>query len=206
MVQIKIMGGQLKGVSLFFPKEKMRPTSSLLKRRFFDAYQNFSSDYFIDLCAGSGSIGIEAWSRGARGLILIEKNFAHVSVIEKNIKIMRERLPQEIKLRPIRLVKEDCLQVDKILKNLKNDFFEKNDNGELTLFIFFDPPYEDHDLYNGTMEEIKKIFKGNEEYQVKFVIESCQDKGVSLEKIENIMGRTDNLFKQGTKFIAIFDL
>jgi 16S rRNA (guanine966-N2)-methyltransferase len=63
-MSIKILGGIAKGTILFLPDEKLtRPTLVLLKRKIFDAIQNFDGKIFIDACAGSGAIGLEAWSR-----------------------------------------------------------------------------------------------------------------------------------------------
>jgi 16S rRNA (guanine966-N2)-methyltransferase len=82
-MSIKILGGVAKGFTLVTPSESItRPTSVLLKRRLFDFYQNLNGHYFIDLCAGSGSIGIEAASRGAYPVLLVESNPKAYKVIQ----------------------------------------------------------------------------------------------------------------------------
>ena len=60
---LKILGGIAKGNTINIPKNgSFRPTSIRLKRRLFDFRQNWEGYTFIDLCAGSGAVGIESWS------------------------------------------------------------------------------------------------------------------------------------------------
>jgi hypothetical protein len=74
-MSIQILGGLARGRTLDVPTGNLiRPTSVMLRRRLFDARQDMSSFHFYDLCSGSGSVGIEAWSRGAEALFLNEKN------------------------------------------------------------------------------------------------------------------------------------
>ena len=80
-MSIKILGGFARGQILSVPKgDIIRPTSVLLKRRIFDFYQDMDEVVFVDLCAGSGAMGFEAWSRGAALVFLNETN-RHVSKI-----------------------------------------------------------------------------------------------------------------------------
>ena len=73
---LRILGGKAKGQLLKSPPENSitRPTSVMLKRKFFDAFQDLGEAHFYDLCAGSGSVGIEAWSRGVKQVELVEKH------------------------------------------------------------------------------------------------------------------------------------
>ena len=203
MVELKVMGGLLKGVSLSFPKERMRPTSSLLKRRFFDSFQNFSTDFFIDLCAGSGSIGIEAWSRGSKELILCEKSLEHMQVIKNNVDLVKKRFAREFITRPIQIIHSDCLDFAKKIdiNSIQNRL---NENG--SLFIFFDPPYENHQLYIEVIHKIKALFPSTT-HSIFFIIESCAKKGVPLDQLKSEFVKDPlKVFKQGTKYMAIFGL
>ena len=69
---MQIIGGLAKGHGLCVPRG-IRPTSTLLKRKLFDSHQTWEAVNFIDLCAGSGSVGLEAWSRGAKSVCLVEQ-------------------------------------------------------------------------------------------------------------------------------------
>jgi 16S rRNA (guanine966-N2)-methyltransferase len=57
---LKILQGEAKGLSLVAPSSGTRPTSVLLRRKVFDAHQDMSDSIFIDCCAGTGAMGLEA--------------------------------------------------------------------------------------------------------------------------------------------------
>lgn len=70
---INILGGHAKGHALFVPPTSItRATTVMLRRKFFDAHQDLTNCLFIDLFAGSGAMGLEACSRGAERVILVE--------------------------------------------------------------------------------------------------------------------------------------
>ena len=52
----------------------LRPTSVMLRRKFFDSFQDWEGINFCDLFAGSGAMGFEALSRGSKKILLNEKN------------------------------------------------------------------------------------------------------------------------------------
>ena len=91
-MSVKILGGNLKGISLLVPNDQnVRPTAVLLKRRVFDANQRLNNKIFIDACAGSGSVGFEALSRGAESIYLIENRKQSIRVINENKKIIEKK-------------------------------------------------------------------------------------------------------------------
>lgn len=64
-----------------------RPTTDRIKETLFNMLQNQIYDCrFLDLFSGSGAIGIEALSRGAKSCIFVEKNPKAVSCIQENLK------------------------------------------------------------------------------------------------------------------------
>ena len=73
---IRITGGDLKGRKVSFDfKNTIRPTSSKLREVLFNWLQfEIKGCECLDLFAGTGSLGIEAISRGASKLIFIESN------------------------------------------------------------------------------------------------------------------------------------
>ena len=73
---IRITGGDLKGRKVSFDfKNTLRPTSSKLREVLFNWLQfEIKGCECLDLFAGTGSLGIEAISRGASKLIFIESN------------------------------------------------------------------------------------------------------------------------------------
>lgn len=185
-MSLRILGGVLKGLSLESPPESLtRPTSTMLRRKIFDSHQDMEDAIFVDLCAGSGSVGIEAISRGAAKAILVEKNFQALSALQKN------------KVKVLQKAPDASLQIDKsdILKWL-NQNLEKLSSETI---LFFDPPYEDKLLYEKVIELIL-----NSSFTGELWIESCRQKGLTLEKLEKLLGKNfDKVYWQGTSFLGI---
>jgi len=83
---MRVISGAARGRQLLFPpKSKARPTSDRIKEAFFNILAPVTGKTFLDLFAGSGSIGIEALSRGAGFVGFIEKETSHCDYINKNL-------------------------------------------------------------------------------------------------------------------------
>jgi RNA methyltransferase, RsmD family len=81
---MRIIGGEARGRTLhFISGSKERPTSDFLRETLFNLLGPVQGKSFLDLYAGSGSVGIEAASRGAREVILVEKD-KDISTVAKN--------------------------------------------------------------------------------------------------------------------------
>jgi len=105
---------------------KLRPTSDRLRETLFNILGPAVEDsLFIDAYAGTGAIGLEAISRGARQVVLIESNPKAAGLIRENLAAL------EI-FSGVRLIEADALAG---LKKL-------SDRRVLADFIFLDPPYE----------------------------------------------------------------
>ena len=101
-----------------------RPTLDRVKEPLFSIIQNnIVESNVLDLFAGSGAIGLEALSRGAREAVFIENNKEAIKCIEENIQFtkMAERS---------KLIKADVIQGIHSLSS-----------GESFDIIFMDPPY-----------------------------------------------------------------
>ncbi|WP_018015915.1 16S rRNA (guanine(966)-N(2))-methyltransferase RsmD [Teredinibacter turnerae] len=85
---MKILEGAYKGRRLFSPlKSKTRPISGVAKQRVFNLIRgHIDNSDVLDLFAGTGSVGIEALSRGCKNVTFIESNYSAISVIKKNVK------------------------------------------------------------------------------------------------------------------------
>jgi len=88
---MRIIGGELKSRLIQFPKtKKTRPMMDRMKETIFnvlgDSVQKVS---VLDLFAGSGSLGIEALSRGAKNVIFIDQEEIPCAVIRKNLESLR---------------------------------------------------------------------------------------------------------------------
>jgi len=84
---MKITGGTLKGRKIRTCKNEFtRPLLSRLRKSLFDIIgEAILGVTFLDLYAGSGAVGIEALSRGAKEAVFIEKDTLAVKTIEENI-------------------------------------------------------------------------------------------------------------------------
>jgi 16S rRNA (guanine966-N2)-methyltransferase len=192
-MSIKILGGLAKSRSLFVPNGQLiRPTSVLLKRRIFDSIQDLSGYEFYDLCAGSGAMGLEAWSRGASKCFMLEKNRIVFNLLKKNISTMQEHYRSEYEHRPIKAVNGN---MEKWLA-APQECISKEE-----AILFVDPPYEIHKLYK--VDTLKLLNDPNRKAQV--WIESDKDKGVPLEFWIEQGLNPFKVFKQGSSYIALFD-
>lgn len=185
---LNILGGVLKGLKLLTPpNDFIRPTSVMIKRKIFDAKQDLSDTAFIDLCAGSGAVGLEAWSRGAKSVYLNESNAKVYSVLKMNVDTIKKSHQGGMNERPIILEKNDCLKV-----------FNKLLDSSLAPSIFYlDPPYENHDTYWTILEQFFKVTSYHELW-----IESDRQKGITLEQIESRY-KIKKVYEHSTHFLAV---
>ena len=83
---LKIISGLARGIWLDTPPDRsMRPTSGRGREALFSSLGDISGMSFADIFAGSGAIGLEAASRGAGKVTMLEAAALHVKLIEKNI-------------------------------------------------------------------------------------------------------------------------
>lgn len=191
-MSIKILGGVAKGFSLAAPKSSnTRPTSALLKRRLFDSIQSFENDIFIDLCAGTGSIGLEALSRGAVRVELIESDKKAFHLLKSNLQDMQKKYPADYGD-----IKARCLTFEKWL--VKYDF---ENTKKLRHYLFFDPPYEKQSLY----EIFFKLISEKKMLNTVVIVEACQQKTMKLEEFTEKFGKPTKVVNQGTSFFAFYD-
>jgi 16S rRNA (guanine966-N2)-methyltransferase len=82
-----IIGGQYKHRRLATPKGNLtRPTAGRLREALFNICQTYIKDAaFLDLFAGSGAMGLEALSRGARSATFVDNSQEAVRCIKRNI-------------------------------------------------------------------------------------------------------------------------
>jgi 16S rRNA (guanine966-N2)-methyltransferase len=69
---MRVISGHAKSRRLLFPPQsKARPTSDRIKEALFNILAPVTGKIFLDVFAGSGSVGIEALSRGAASVAFI---------------------------------------------------------------------------------------------------------------------------------------
>ncbi len=194
-MSIKILGGFARGLSLKVPKgDIVRPTSVLLKRRVFDYFQDMSDVEFVDLCAGSGAIGIEAWSRGANRVYLNEMNRHVHRIIEEN---KESAILKYQHLNPGDII-STSKDAESFVKNFKNTYENLESERQENTVIFLDPPYSEKKIYTEIVEYLltSSWFKGQ------LWIESDALKGIPLKEWESKLN-FDKVFEQGDSYILI---
>ncbi len=119
---MRITGGALKGRTTQCPDGVIRPAMDRMRESFFAVLGDLSGKSFLDMFSGSGTIAIEAVSRGAERVVLCEKDKIKVKTVLKNVS-MTEPLGKKIECHfmPVELFLKRC-----------HDTFD---------IIFFDPPF-----------------------------------------------------------------
>ena len=120
----RIISGIARGRTLIIPPSGTRPTTDRAKEGLFSALSvrfGFEDAVVLDLFAGSGALGLEAASRGAREVILVENNHAAVVIAQKNA--------EKVGIPGIRVVEATA---SSYVSTAPQDYFD---------FILADPPY-----------------------------------------------------------------
>jgi 16S rRNA (guanine(966)-N(2))-methyltransferase RsmD len=136
---MRIIGGEAKGRTLHFPSgSKERPTSDFLREALFNLLGSLQDKTFLDLFAGSGSVGLEAVSRGAQGVFFVEKNQHLVEVIKRNIQTC--------------CLDKNCRIIAGDIESSLRDLFRKKYEFDI---IYADPPYN-RELVGKTLKLLSK--------------------------------------------------
>lgn len=137
---MRIIAGDLRGRKLkAVPGVKVRPTADKVKEAVFSAiHMNIYDSEFLDVFGGTGSIALEALSRGAKNAVILEKDHEAQKVIADNIATcgLKDRCL---------LLKADSLQSLHRLGVEKRKFD----------LIYIDPPYQ-AGLYTEVLKMIAK--------------------------------------------------
>ncbi len=88
---MRITGGEFRSRRLeSLPGPDVRPTSDKMRQTLFNILQgDIPGAVFVDAYAGTGAVGIEALSRGARHVVFIEKNRAAADLIRSNLAALK---------------------------------------------------------------------------------------------------------------------
>lgn len=123
---MRIIAGKARGRKLIPPETiETRPTLDRVKEAMFSIIQNYIQDAVVlDVFAGTGSLGLEAASRGAKEVYLVDKSNTTYPLLEKNI----ENLKFKDFCFPLNIDSYDAL------KTLSK-------KGKVFDIIFIDPPY-----------------------------------------------------------------
>ncbi|MFA7403550.1 MAG: 16S rRNA (guanine(966)-N(2))-methyltransferase RsmD [Pelobacteraceae bacterium] len=137
---MRVIAGTFRGKKLSAPPGvTTRPTSDRVKEALFSILASridFADIRVLDICAGTGSLGIEALSRGAGSCCFIESNVSVKSILEKNLLVTACKNRSEI-------LSMDAVKALHAIA-ARSQCFD---------LAFFDPPY-DSELYMSVPEVI----------------------------------------------------
>jgi 16S rRNA (guanine966-N2)-methyltransferase len=142
----RIIAGAVGSLRLKGPAKATRPTSDRVKESVFaklEAMGVIEGARVLDLYAGTGALGLEAASRGAVSVFLVEKDRAAAEVCKSNLEVVTTALSKQGLSPKISL---QILSVEKFLKT-----------SHAASLVFIDPPY---DLENAALESILAALVG----------------------------------------------
>jgi 16S rRNA (guanine966-N2)-methyltransferase len=130
----RIISGFADNLTLVVPKIGTRPTSDRVREALFsslDARDEIRGRQVLDLYAGTGGLGLEAASRGAATVPLVERSAAAAKVLRRNAEAVLARAPKPPRGAPPR--------IDVVVQSVRSFL---TGSGALVDLVFFDPPYE----------------------------------------------------------------
>ena len=124
---MRITGGIARGIPLVAPKgDAVRPATDAMRQSVFSSLASWVPDStFLDLFAGSGAYGLEAFSRGASGGVFVEKDARTAACIRQNITAVCKSLGRASD--DLQVINADATTVP---------------GGAVPDLVFIDPPYE----------------------------------------------------------------
>lgn len=138
---MRIIGGEARGRTIRLPGGcRIRPTSDRVKKSLFDILHPVAGRSFLDLFAGSGSVGLEALSRGALGAVFVERDSRLVEAIRKSLGQLAYHARAEV------IAADAARGLDRLVRQKRS--FD---------LIFADPPYDE----GLAVETLKWLDKGD---------------------------------------------
>jgi 16S rRNA (guanine966-N2)-methyltransferase len=128
VLTLRIIAGKYRGRKLKTPpSSQTRPTSDRLRETLFNILApRIEGARFLDLCAGTGAVGIEALSRGASHVTFVDKSRKMCELIQANLEALH------IEKSEVEKVADEALSFLRHLAKKGERLFD---------IIFFDPPY-----------------------------------------------------------------
>ncbi len=138
---MRIIGGTSRGRKLAAQRGRaVRPTSDRIKESIFNILgQEVEGKDIADLFAGTGNLGIEALSRGAKRVVFVEKERTTLRIIERNLSLCGMKRFAEI-------LPKDINGAVRILHTRRESFD----------LIFIDPPYREG-MIGSTLAKLESL-------------------------------------------------
>lgn len=136
---MRIIAGKYRGRNLKSPPSlEVRPTSDRLRETLFNVIApRVEGSRFLDLCAGSGAVGIEALSRGARHTTFVDRSRKMFALIEANLKLCGVAKDEK---QTINSEATEFLRGTKRRGRRQQDQDASEDERQWDV-VFYDPPY-----------------------------------------------------------------
>lgn len=173
---MRVISGKARGTKIStIESSKTRPTLDRVKESLFNIIQNdIKNSDILDLFAGSGALGIEALSRGAKKAIFCDNNKESINIIKENL--------QKTKLI------DNAVIINKDYKDCLKQF---NENQQFDI-VFLDPPYK----LDIAIDALKLIINENLLKDDGLIIIETDEKERELEEIQKIINDKENLNKK----------
>ena len=153
----KIVMGKFKGKTLKLPSsETTRSSKNIVLESFFNTIQfDIVDSTFVEVFSGSGSIGLEALSRGASNVVFMEKDREALKVLKENI---LQTNPSQCKV----FAGDSFANISTVVKSLKQK------EGEV--YFYIDPPFSIREGMEDIYEKMLKLIESIPEDIVKLII------------------------------------
>ena len=128
---MRVIAGTFKGRRLAVPKGNrlVRPTTDRVKESVFSILrERVVNANFLDLCAGTGNMGIEALSRGAKHVTFLERDPRCIAIIKQNLDACK-------------LTTESDVRYYLLCRDLLKGIASLRKRAAIFELIYFDPPY-----------------------------------------------------------------
>ncbi len=160
--QLRIIAGQWGGRKVDFPDLLgLRPTSDRIRETLFNWLQaDMIGARCLDLFAGSGALGIEALSRGAGDVVMVDNTQAAISKIKQNLTMLKDENGQ-------------ALRSDALVYVVRDDI-------EPFDIVFLDPPFT-----SGLLEKSIEVLSGGNCLKVGTLIYIESEKRLDIAVPEN---------------------
>lgn len=133
---LKIAAGQYRSRVIETPQSLTVPTKAMVREAMGNAlYQDLQGAVVLDLFAGSGALGLEALSRGAKEAYFVDSSPEAYQVINRNLTSLKAQ------------GKAFCKDFEQAL----NDFKKQNLHFDI---VFLDPPYARKDIYQSVPKRL----------------------------------------------------
>ena len=134
---MRVLTGQSKGKNLKVPHGKnLRPTTARIKKSMFDILgRQVDGATALDLFSGSGNLGIEALSRGAKFCAFVEKNPSAAKIISLNLRscgyVERSRILNFDFRKALSILSSEGCEFDIVFIDPPYEFYVRNEPQEL---------------------------------------------------------------------------